>query len=54
MRKTVSGMMALLLTIFVVHAPANAGSDTVAYKAGVIEAAVTKGESVLLHYKSTW
>lgn len=31
-----------------------AGSDTVAYKPGVIKAAIAKGETVLIHYKSTW
>lgn len=34
--------------------PARAGEGTVQYKAGPVEAAIAKGDTVLLHYKSTW
>ena len=46
--------MALLMMITVAQSPAYAGSDTVHYKPGVIEQALAKGETVLLHYKTTW
>jgi hypothetical protein len=34
--------------------PATAGSDTVTYQPGLVKAAIAKGETVLIHYKSTW
>jgi hypothetical protein len=49
-----TAMVALLLAMSTTCLPAYAGSDTVAYKPGVIEQAAANGETVLLHYKSTW
>ncbi len=54
MRNLLSGLFALMLMLVTAHAPATAGSDTVAYQPGAVQAAVAKGETVLLHYKSTW
>ncbi|MDX2156775.1 MAG: hypothetical protein SFW09_09710 [Hyphomicrobiaceae bacterium] len=54
MRNVVAGLLALMLMIVMARMPATAGSDTVAYTPGVIKAAVAKGETVLIHYKSTW
>lgn len=33
---------------------ASAGEGTQQYSAGPVEAAIAKGDTVLLHYKSTW
>lgn len=54
MRNLVSGLIALMLTVLMANVPASAGTDTVSYRPGIVETAVAKGETVLLHYKSTW
>ncbi len=54
MRNFVAGLMALMLMLVTAHAPATAGADTVTYTPGAVQAAIAKGETVLIHYKSTW
>ena len=54
MRNFVAGLVALMLMIVTGHMPAKAGSDTITYKPGAVQAAIAKGETVLIHYKSTW
>ncbi len=54
MRNFVAGLVALMLLVATAHAPAMAGSDTVTYQPGAVKAAIAKGETVLIHYKSTW
>ena len=46
--------MALAWLVMVVPFAAQAGTGTIAYKPGALKAAIAKGETVLLHYKSTW
>ncbi len=40
--------------VLVVPIGAHANSGMIAYKPGAIKAAVAKGQTVLIHYKSTW
>ncbi|MFV0295154.1 MAG: hypothetical protein ACK5JT_03435 [Hyphomicrobiaceae bacterium] len=54
MRKLILGTMAVLFAFAVARTAAYAGTDTIAYQPGVIKAALAKGETVLIHYKSTW
>lgn len=54
MRNLLSGLFALILMLATAHAPATAGSDTVTYQPGAVQAAIAKGETVLIHYKSNW
>ena len=54
MPKFVAGLMALMLMVLAGQMPATAGSDTVTYQPGLVKAAIAKGETVLIHYKSTW
>ena len=54
MRNFLSGLFALMLMLVMGHTPATAGSDTVTYQPGAVQAAIAKGETVLMHYKSTW
>jgi hypothetical protein len=53
LRSILSGIMALAW--FALAAlPAHANDGFIAYKPGDIKAAIARGETVLLHYKSTW
>lgn len=53
MRSIISGVVALAW--FALAAlPAEANDGFVDYKPGAVKAAVARGETVLLHYKSTW
>ncbi|MEM8971539.1 MAG: hypothetical protein AAGD43_05660 [Pseudomonadota bacterium] len=54
MKTLLSGLMALALFAITLPFAAQAGEGTVAFKPGVLKAAIERGESVLLHYKSTW
>ena len=54
MKNLVSGMFALAWFVMLIPAAAQAGPGTVNYKPGALKAAVAKGETVLLFYKSTW
>ncbi len=54
MRKFVAGLLALVLTLAGTHMRAFAGKDTIDYEPGVLEAAIAKGQTVLIHYKTTW
>ena len=47
-----SGLLALTWLAMLVPMAAEAKSTT--FKPGALEAAIAKGETVLLHYKSTW
>ena len=47
-----SGLLALAWLVVVVPMAVQAGQVT--YKPGALKAAIAKGETVLLHYKSTW
>ena len=54
LNKLLSGLMALALFAITLPFAAHAGNGTVAFKPGALKAAVGRGETVLLHYKSTW
>ena len=54
LRSIMSGLLALAWLAVLVPMSAHAGSGTSVYKPGAIKAAVAKGQTVLLHYKSTW
>ncbi|MEM6495294.1 MAG: hypothetical protein AAF709_01065 [Pseudomonadota bacterium] len=54
MKKLLSGLIALALFAITLPFAAHAGNGTVAFKPGVLKAAIGRGETVLLHYKSTW
>ena len=53
MKSIVTGLLALAWLLAIPLA-ALAGPGTVAFKPGKLKAAVARGETVLLHYKSTW
>lgn len=53
MRKFLSGLMALALLVSLIPVAATA-AGSVTYKPGALKAAIANGETVLLHYKSTW
>lgn len=53
LRLILSGLLVLAWLVTIPLA-ASAGQGTVAFKPGKLKAAVAKGETVLLHYKSTW
>ena len=54
LRNLVSGMLALAWFVMLVPMAAQAGPGTVNYKPGALKAAIAKGQTVLLFYKSTW
>jgi hypothetical protein len=54
LRKLFAGLIAMAFAFGAVPIAAQAGSGTVTYKPGVVKAAIAKGKTVLLHYKSTW
>ena len=54
MRNILSGLLALVWLVMVIPLSAQAGQGTVKYKPGALKAAVARGETVLLVYKSTW
>ena len=54
LKKLLSGLMALALFAIALPFAAQAGNGTVAFKPGALKAAIERGETVLLHYKSTW
>jgi len=49
-----SGLLALAWLVVMIPLSAQAGEGMVAFKPGKLKAAIAKGETVLLHYKSTW
>lgn len=49
-----TGLLALVGMVMVGLAPAKANDGIMQYQAGSVEAAIAKGDTVLLHYKSTW
>lgn len=53
LKSLLSGLLALAWLVTIPLA-ASAGQGTVSFKPGKLKAAVAKGETVLLHYKSTW
>lgn len=52
--KFMAVVVALAWLGFVVPMAASAGSDTEPYLDGDVKEALASGETVLLHYKSTW
>lgn len=54
MNRFATGLLALAGIAVAASAPAAAGDGTQQYSAGLVEAAIAKGDTVLLHYKSTW
>jgi len=54
MKKFVSGLVALVLFVVAVPMTAQAGADFVPYKPGIVKAAIAKGETALLFFKSTY
>ena len=54
LRNILSGLLALVWLVVVIPWSAQAGQGTVTYKPGALKAAVEKGETVLLIYRSTW
>jgi hypothetical protein len=54
LKRFATGLLALTGMAMAASAPAAAGEGTQQYSAGPVEAAIAKGDTVLLHYKSTW
>lgn len=54
MTKFMTAVFALAWLCLVVPLAASAGSDTEPYLDGDVKEALASGETVLLHYKSTW
>jgi hypothetical protein len=54
LRKILSGLFALAWLAVLPAAMVHAGDGTVPFKPGVLKTAIANGETVLLHYKSTW
>jgi hypothetical protein len=54
LKRIVTGLLAVAGMAMAAAAPAAAGDGTQQYSAGPVEAAIAKGDTVLLHYKSTW
>ena len=54
MKRYLTGFFALACLIFAGSVTAQAGANWVSYKPGVVEAAMAKGETTLLFYRSTW
>ena len=52
--KFTTAIFALAWLVLVVPMAASAGSDTEPYLDGDVKEAIASGETVLLHYKSTW
>jgi len=53
LRSILSGLVALAM-LALAALPSQANEGFVAYEPGAVKAAVERGETVLLHYKSTW
>lgn len=54
LKKLITGVLALAWLALMIPIAANAGSDTEPYLDGDVKEAIASGETVLLHYKSTW
>ena len=54
MKKLITGVLALAWLALMIPIGASAGSDTEPYLDGDVKDAIASGETVLLHYKSTW
>ena len=54
MKKFMSGLVALAVFVIAVPMGAQAGADLVPYKPGIIKSAISKGETALLFFKSSW
>ena len=54
MKNYLIGFFALGWLIFAGPVTALAGVNWVAYKPGIVKAAIAKGETTFLFYKSTW
>ena len=54
MKKLISGLLALAWFAFAAPTLAQAGEGSVIYKPGVVKAAIAKGQTALIFYKSTW
>ena len=48
------GFFALTCLIFGRPVTVEAGADWVVYKPGIVKAAIARGETTFLFYKSTW
>ena len=54
LQKLITGVLALAWLALMIPIAATAGSDTEPYLDGDVKDAIASGETVLLHYKSTW
>ena len=54
MKSYLIGFFALVSFIFSGSQTTEAGADWVAYKPGIVQAAIANGETTLLFYRSTW
>ena len=54
MKRTMSGLLALAWLMILVPMPAPAGEGVVSYTPGAVEAAINRGETVLIDYKAWW
>ena len=54
LKTLVTGLFALAWLTLIVPMAAVAGSETEPYLDGDVKEALASGETVLLHYKSTW
>ena len=54
MKTLLNGLFVLTWLTLVVPVASIAGSDTEPYLDGDVKEAIASGETILLHYKSTW
>ena len=54
MKLLMSGLLALTWLVSCVSLPAEAGPGYVTYSPGALEAAIGRGETVLVDYKAQW
>ena len=54
MKKFMSGLVALAFFVVAVPLAAQASADFGPYKPGIVKAAIAKGETTLLFFKSTY
>ena len=54
MKTPILKIATLSLLLIAVPMAAQAGTDFVPYKPGIVKSAIAKGETALLFFKSTW
>ena len=54
MKRSKLGLLALAWLLMFAPMPASAGEGIVQYEPGAIEAAINRGETILIDYKAVW